>query len=137
MENEESRIESELFALDELNEEFYRLAGRLYENIELLPEPVYKYMAARLAELYKQEYSSFEDAHNAAIRKKRFVSGLRRAYVPRKFLWFKNAAAKEDIEDFRLEFGLWLEERRKRREETAEDAESDVCEDKPDDGTAT
>ena len=129
--DEEVKSTEALFALDELNEKFYRLAGRLYENIELLPEPMYKNMAARLTELYKQEYSLFEDAYNASIRKKRFASGLRRAYVPRKFLWFKNAAAKEDIADFRLEFGLWLEERQKWREETYEGAEEEGSSDPP------
>lgn len=115
--DEEVKSMEALVALDELNEEFYRLAGRLYENIELLPEPLYKYISARLMERYKEEYSLFELEHDREIRKQRFRRKQRYAYAPWKFLFFKNRAAKEDIADFRLEFAEWLEEREKRRRE--------------------
>ena len=119
-------------ALDELNEEFYRLSGRLYENIELLPEPLYNYISARLTDRYKEAYELLDQTYTVSIRRQRFKQRLRGAYAPWKFLWFKNRAAKEDIADFRLEFGQWLEEREERRREAAEGRESDDGEDEPD-----
>ena len=119
-------------ALDELNEEFYRLSGRLYENIELLPEPLYNYISARLTDRYKEAYELLDQTYTVSIRRQRFKQRLRGAYAPWKFLWFKNRAAKEDIADFRLEFGQWLEEREERRREAAEGTESDDGEDEPD-----
>ena len=119
-------------ALDELNEELYRLSGRLYENIELLPEPLYNYISARLTDRYKEAYELLDQTYTVSIRRQRFKQRLRGAYAPWKFLWFKNRAAKEDIADFRLEFGQWLEEREERRREAAEGTESDDGEDEPD-----
>lgn len=43
--------------LKELNERFYSLYGRLYENQELLTKKQSDYMAERLFEQYKQEYA--------------------------------------------------------------------------------
>ena len=131
MDEEEKTSESDPMsaALDELNEEFYRLSGRLYENIELLPEPLYNYISARLTDRYKEAYELLDQTYTVSIRRQRFRQRLRGAYAPWKFLWFKNRAAKEDIADFRLEFGQWLEEREKRRREAAE---SDDGEDEPD-----
>lgn len=137
MDEEEKTSESDLMsaALDELNEEFYRLSGRLYENIELLSDSLYKQIKENLTQWYKSEYSLIEDAHDIYVRQRRFRQRLRGAYAPWKFLWFKNRAAKEDIADFRLEFGQWLEEREKRRREAAEGAESDDGDGTPDDET--
>ena len=134
MDEEEKTSESDLIsaALDELNEEFYRLSGRLYENIELLPEPLYNYISARLTDRYKEEYELLDQTYTVSIRRQRFRQRLRGAYAPWKFLWFKNRAAKEDIADFRLEFGQWLEGREKRRREATEGAESGDGEDEPD-----
>lgn len=137
MDEEEKTSESDLMsaALDELNEEFYRLSGRLYENIELLSDSLYKQIKENLTQWYKSEYSLIEDAHDIYVRQRRFRQRLRGAYAPWKFLWFKNRAAKEDIADFRLEFGQWLAEREKRRREAAEGAESDDGDGTSDDGT--
>lgn len=134
MDEDEKTSESDFMsaALDELNEEFYRLSGRLYENIELLPEPLYNYISARLTDRYKEAYELLDQTYTVSIRRQRFRQRLRGAYAPWKFLWFKNRAAKEDIADFRLEFGQWLEEREERRREAAEGTESDDGEDEPD-----
>ena len=134
MDEDEKTSESDFMsaALDELNEEFYRLSGRLYENIELLPEPLYNYISARLTDRYKEAYELLDQTYTVSIRRHRFRQRLRGAYAPWKFSRFQNRAAKEDIADFRLEFGQWLEEREERRREAAEGTESDDGEDEPD-----
>ena len=139
MDEEEKISEADLLtaALDELNEEFYRLSGRLYENIELLSESLYKQIEENLTQWYKSKYSLIEDVHDIYVRQRRFRQRLRGAYAPWKFLWFKNRAAKEDIADFRLEFGQWLAEREEQRREAAEGAESDDGDGTSDDGTTS
>ncbi len=80
--------------LGELNEKFYELYGRLYQNIELLPPKQADVMAANLLEQYKSEYARLSlktgvDEQSEAYAVK-LLAGSR---IPHRwrFLWWSRA----------------------------------------------
>ncbi len=79
-----------------LNEEFFILYGRLYHNLELISEKQYSFMADKLFEQYKTEYTKL--AIEKEIDDKTVLKALKMrfgGYVPRRsFFFFKNTAFK-------------------------------------------
>ncbi len=93
--------------LSELNENFYILYGRLYNNLELITEKQYSFIADKLYEQYKTEYvklsvaKEIEDKTEIYTLKQRY-----KGYVPRGLI-FKNKAKKlldEEIKQELLDF---------------------------------
>ncbi|MGN0817751.1 MAG: hypothetical protein ACI4L9_02170 [Candidatus Coproplasma sp.] len=88
--------------LGELNEKFYELYGRLYQNIELLPPKQADVMAANLLEQYKSEYARLSLAtsidEKAAAYAVNLLAGSRIPHRWRFLWWSKANRAAETIE---------------------------------------
>ena len=105
--------------LDELNEEFYYLFGRLYENRELLSDDAAKAMAKYLFDQYSAEYEILSVRKSVRQKKELYREKLRHGcFVPHRILLlWKNRAMKLSRADIGIEFGKWVAEREKELEE--------------------
>lgn len=67
--------------LHDLNERFYALYGRLYENSELLTREQSEYMAKKLLEQYKDEYELLELKESVERARLMYALRLKRGYL--------------------------------------------------------
>lgn len=67
--------------LHDLNERFYALYGRLYENSELLTREQSDYMAKKLLEQYKDEYELLELKESVERARLMYALRLKRGYL--------------------------------------------------------
>ena len=67
--------------LHDLNERFYALYGRLYENSELLTREQSDYMAKKLLEQYKDEYELLELKESVERSRLMYALRLKRGYL--------------------------------------------------------
>ena len=67
--------------LHDLNERFYALYGRLYENSELLTREQSEYMAKKLLEQYKDEYELLELKESVERSRLMYALRLKRGYL--------------------------------------------------------
>ena len=67
--------------LHDLNERFYALYGRLYENSELLTREQSDYMAKKLLEQYKDEYELLELKESVGRARLMYALRLKRGYL--------------------------------------------------------
>ena len=104
--------------LDELNEEFYYLFGRLYENRELLSDDAAKAMAKNLFDQYSAEYEILSVRKSIRQKKELYMEKLRHGcFVPHRILLlWKNRAMKLSRADIGIEFGKWVAEYEKQLE---------------------
>ena len=114
--------------LDELNEEFYYLFGRLYENRELLSDDAAKAMAKNLTDQYSAEYEILSVRKSIRQKKELYMEKLRHGcYVPHRILLlWKNRAMKLSRADIGIEFGKWVAEYEKQLTEAGSALEEAV-----------
>lgn len=114
--------------LDELNEEFYYLFGRLYENRELLSDDAAKAMSKYLFDQYSAEYEILSVRKSVRQKKELYREKLRHGcFVPhRVLLLWKNRAMKLSRADIGIEFGKWVAEYEKRLTEASNALEETV-----------
>ena len=114
--------------LDELNEEFYYLFGRLYENRELLSDDAAKAMSKNLFDQYSAEYEILSVRKSIRQKKELYREKLRHGcYVPHRILLlWKNRAMKLSRADIGIEFGKWVAEYEKRLTEASNALEKAV-----------
>lgn len=103
-------IEPSAFA--SLNEEYYELYGRLFENREVMDEAAYKLISQKLLEGYKDDYELLARKGSIAYRQELFETKVRCGRkIPRTFLWWRNRAAKTTARELALELGAYFRER--------------------------
>lgn len=114
--------------LDELNEEFYYLFGRLYENRELLSDDAAKAMSKNLTDQYTAEYEILSVRKSVRQKKELYMEKLRHGcFVPHRILLlWKNRAMKLSRADIGIEFGKWVAEYEKRLIEASNALEETV-----------
>ena len=114
--------------LDELNEEFYYLFGRLYENRELLSDDAAKAMAKNLFDQYSAEYEILSVRKSIRQKKELYMEKLRHGcFVPHRILLlWKNRAMKLSRADIGIEFGKWVAEYEKQLTEAGSALEEAV-----------
>ena len=114
--------------LDELNEEFYYLFGRLYENRELLSDDAAKAMAKNLTDQYSAEYEILSVRKSIRQKKELYMEKLRHGcFVPHRILLlWKNRAMKLSRADIGIEFGKWVAEYEKQLTEAGSALEEAV-----------
>ena len=112
--------------LQELNERFYSLYGRLYENSELLTKKQTDYIAACLYERYKTEYELLSLRGEITDKSERFaIMERRKALIPRRWrrllFWKrKNRAADILIREIEKEVAEEFAQREQELEESSE-----------------
>lgn len=107
--------------LNDLNERFYALYGRLYENSELLPREQQDYTAKRLLEEYKAEYELLAMRERAERAREMYALKLKYAElvprVRRPFPWFRrkyNTAAQLIAREVSAQVeSIWIEQEEK------------------------
>lgn len=96
----------------ELNEVYFELFGRLYENGEFLNEKIVDYISKQLFEAYKDERELLELKNDVEFRQEFFAAKIRHGIkVPRRFFVFKNKTAKVTLKTLGAEFREFLKER--------------------------
>ena len=135
--------------LGELNEKFYELYGRLYENGELLTVKQSEYMAEKLLAQYKAEYERLQLKADIGEMKELYETKQRRGeLIPRRWRWFlfwrrTNKAANTIDREIQAEITRYFNEREKalaRLEEALERetaAEANEIPDEPDEEPET
>lgn len=128
--------------LGELNEKFYELYGRLYENAELLTSKQSDLMADKLLTQYKAEYERLQlNADIVELEQLYTVKQRRAALIPRgwRFLFWhrENRAAQMIDREIQTEITRFFNDREKAlerlievldREDTAPDEDDEAAE---------
>ncbi len=95
--------------LRELNEEYFELLGRVYENSEFLDEKIVNYITKQLFEKYKGELELLDMKNDIEFKQEFFTAKVRHGVkIPRRFFVFKNKTAKVRLKDLSAEFRAWL-----------------------------
>lgn len=133
--------------LGELNEKFYELYGRLYENGELLTPKQQSLMGDNLLSQYKAEYELLAQKMGIDEERERFAVKKRRgAFIPRLWrvlFWKKENQAAQLIErEIQAEITRYFNMREKALSKLIEalDRENGQCDDtddEPQEGEAT
>lgn len=96
----------------DLNEAYYELYGRLFENMELVDEKFYALVSKKLLESYEEERALLERKNSIAYKQELFETKVRCGRkIPRTFLWWRNRAAKTTARELALELGAYFRER--------------------------
>lgn len=96
----------------DLNEAYYELYGRLFENMELVDEKFYALVSKKLLESYEEERALLERKNSIAYKQDMFETKIRCGKkIPRVFLFFRNRAAKTTARELALELGAYFRER--------------------------
>ena len=114
--------------LDELNEEFYYLFGRLDENLVLLSDVAAKQLSKYQFDHYSAEYELLSVRKSIRQKKELYMEKLRHGcYVPHRILLlWKNRAMKLSRADIGIEFGKWVAEYEKQLTEAGSALEEAV-----------
>lgn len=101
--------------LNELNERYYALYGRLFENAELMEEKPARYMGDKIFEQYKKEYDALALKWSIPQKQEMFELKVKHGtLVPRnKFFIFKNRAKKLTLKELGLTLNDEFEAREK------------------------
>lgn len=109
----ELKIETEILKKTEaLNLEIYALFCKLDRYKDKLTEPAYKFMAAQLYTLYREEFDRIFAPYEIARAQEKYAHKKRRAkFVPREGWLFrrKNRAAKHFFERIKIEAEKFFE----------------------------
>lgn len=98
----------------DLNEAYYELYGRLFENMELVDEKFYALVSKKLLESYEEERALLERKNSIAYKQELFETKVRCGRkIPRTFLWWRNRAAKTTLKELAQELGAYFAERDK------------------------
>ena len=98
----------------DLNEAYYELYGRLFENMELVDEKFYALVSKKLLESYEEERALLERKNSIAYKQDLFETKVRCGRkIPRAFLWWRNRAAKTTLKELAQELGVYFAERDK------------------------
>lgn len=98
----------------DLNEAYYKLYGRLFENMELVDEKFYALVSKKLLESYEEERALLERKNSIAYKQELFETKVRCGRkIPRTFLWWRNRAAKTTLKELAQELGAYFAERDK------------------------
>ena len=98
--------------LASLNEEYYELYGRLFENHEVMDESAYKLISQKLFEGYKDDYELLARKSSIAYKQDMFETKTRCGKkIPRVFLFFRNRAARTTARELELELGEYFRKR--------------------------
>lgn len=98
----------------DLNEAYYELYGRLFENMELVDEKFYALVSKKLLESYEEERALLERKNSIAYKQDLFETKVRCGRkIPRTFLWWRNRAAKTTLKELAQELGVYFAERDK------------------------
>ena len=96
----------------DLNEAYYELYGRLFENMELVDEKFYALVSKKLLESYEEERALLERKNRIAYKQELFETKVRCGRkIPRTFLWWRNRAAKTTLKELAQELGAYFRER--------------------------
>ncbi len=86
----------------ELNEKFFELYGRLYENSEFLTKRQQDAVSSRLLKQYEVEFSKIAEIKSMQDKRELFSIRIEKGYyIPKVFLFFKNRLAKLMINEIR------------------------------------